>query len=315
MNSACTIENAKPSFALETKAELCRRPLERQCCCVAEAYGVLMFCRTFNPLEIRISTSCNDFILRLPRMFSKAFGVKFDVLPAVSEELHTRRSLVINNPESISKILDILGIEPATSPAVHINSALLEEQCCRSAFIRGAFLAGGSVTAPDKSFHLELSTTHKSAAGETSSVLQELGFQVGISERGGNMLLYFKQADVISDLLTVCGASVSSMSVMTAKVEREMRNKVTRQINCDSANADKTVQAAQLQLDAIRRYSAMNGGLETLPEELKAAALLRATNPEASLADLARLSFPPVTKSCLSHRLKKIISLVSEEEK
>ena len=102
------------------------------------------------------------------------------------------------------------------------------------------------------------------------------------------------------------------MSVMTAKVEKEMRNTITRQINCDSANADKTVSAAQQQLRAIR-FIAREYGLDALPEPLKDAALLRITNPEASLADLAQLSCPPVTKSCLSHRFKKIMSYAPQE--
>ena len=102
------------------------------------------------------------------------------------------------------------------------------------------------------------------------------------------------------------------MAIMTAKVEKEMRNTVTRQINCDSANADKTVAAAQEQIEAIRRY-AKAYGLDSLPEPLKDAALLRITNPAASLSDLAQLSIPPVTKSCLNHRLKKILSLAPKE--
>ena len=102
------------------------------------------------------------------------------------------------------------------------------------------------------------------------------------------------------------------MGVMTAKVEKEMRNTVTRQINCDSANADKTVAAAQEQLAAIRRIVKDYGSLDVLPETLKDAALLRITNPEASLADLAELSFPKVSKSCLSHRLKKLMTYTPE---
>ena len=103
------------------------------------------------------------------------------------------------------------------------------------------------------------------------------------------------------------------MNIMTAKVDKEMRNTITRQINCDSANADKTVAAAQGQLDAIRRI-VRSYGLDALPEPLKDAALLRITNPAASLADLALLSSPPVTKSCLSHRLKKIMALAETLE-
>ena len=102
------------------------------------------------------------------------------------------------------------------------------------------------------------------------------------------------------------------MHIITAKVEKEMRNTVTRQINCDSANADKTVSAAIRQNEAIRKVLKRDG-MDALPEPLRDAALLRVTNPEASLADLAQLSFPPVSKSCLSHRLKKLMNYHPEE--
>ena len=191
---------------------------------------------------------------------------------------------------------------------------MLEEDCCRAAFVRGAFLAGGSVTDPDKRYHLELATSHRSVSRELYSMLLDMGFSPRETERGGNSLLYFKQADAIADFFTTIGAPSTAMKIMTAKVEKEMRNTVTRQINCDSANADKTVLAAAAQLRAIK-YIAREYGLDALPEPLKDAALLRITNPEASLADLAQLSNPPVTKSCLSHRLKKIMSFVPDEEK
>ena len=123
--------------------------------------------------------------------------------------------------------------------------------------------------------------------------------------------IYFKKADLIADFLTRIGAPLAGMQILTAKVEKEMRNTVTRQINCDSANADKTVAAAQLQLDAIRRV-VREYGLDALPDPLRDTALLRITNPAASLADLALLSDPPVTKSCLSHRLRKILEIAEK---
>lgn len=194
----------------------------------------------------------------------------------------------------------------------HLNYVVVEEDCCRTAFVRGAFLAGGSVTDPEKNYHLELATPHHSVSREAYSLLLDMGFSPKETMRGANSLLYFKKADAIADFFTKLGAPVTAMNIMTAKVDKEMRNTVTRQINCDSANADKTVAAAQEQLEAIRRIAG-EYGLDALPEQLKQAALLRITNPEASLADLARLSYPPVTKSCLSHRLKKIMSFRPEE--
>ncbi len=183
------------------------------------------------------------------------------------------------------------------------------------AFVRGAFLAGGSVTDPDKRSHLELATPHRNVSREMTSILLDLGFEPKETQRRGNSLLYFKKADTIADFLTQIGAPVSAMNVMTAKVDKEMRNLVTRRINCDTANADKTVLAAQEQIDAIHAVARAYGGIYELPEPLQQAAMLRIANPEASLADLARLSDPPVTKSCLNHRLRKLFQLAEQAEK
>lgn len=298
------------SFSSEAKAELCQSRLDRKCCAIAESYGVLLYCNTFSAQEIRIITASAEFAARLPRLFRRAFGLSFDLLPP--EGGKGKKSFAIREREKLRKIFDTFGAEIDGTLSHHINYGMIEEDCCRTSFIRGAFLAGGSVTDPEKSYHLELATPHHSVSREAYSILLDMGFSPKETQRSGNSLLYFKKADAIADFFTTIGASITAMNVMTAKVDKEMRNTITRQINCDSANTDKTVAAAQEQIDAIRRI-VQNYGLDALPEPLKDAALLRITNPEASLADLALLSFPPVTKSCLSHRLKKIMSFVPEE--
>ena len=299
------------SFSGNTKEEICRQKLDRPCCAVAESYGVLLFCHTFAPDGIRITTANPAFAARLPKLFKKAFGLSFDALP--SETAVGKRSFLITDRTKIAGIYAAFGNNAESTLVHHVNYAVLEEDCCRMSFLRGAFLAGGSVTDPEKRYHLELATTHRQVERETFALMQELGFAPKESAREGNALLYFKHSDAIADFLTAIGAPVTGMAVITTRVEKEMRNTITRQINCDSANADKTVNAAQEQLTAIRRYAALYG-LDSLPDPLKDAALLRITNPAASLADLARLSYPAVTKSCLSHRLKKIADLVQEEK-
>ena len=294
------------SFSSDAKAELCRAKIDKKCCALAESYGVLLYCNTFTPREIRIITASDAFAARLPRLFRRAFSVAFDVLP--DEDAHGKRSFLIREKEKIEKIFAAFGAETDATLSHHVNFGVIEEECDRVSFLRGAFLAGGSVTDPEKRYHLELATPHHSVSRESYSVLLELGFTARETQRGGNHLLYFKQADVIADFFTALGAPTTAMGVMTAKVEKEMRNTITRQINCDSANADKVVSAAQEQLDAIRRV-AKEIGLDALSEPLRDAALLRITNPAASLADLAQLSYPKVTKSCLSHRLRKLMTM------
>ena len=294
------------SFSSDAKAELCRAKVDKKCCAIAESYGVLLYCNTFTPREIRIITASDAFAARLPRLFRRAFSVAFDVLPG--EEARGKRSFLIRDRDKIEKIFAAFGAETDATLSHHVNFGVIEEECDRVSFLRGAFLAGGSVTDPEKRYHLELATPHHAVSRESYSVLLELGFTARETQRGGNHLLYFKQADVIADFFTALGAPTTAMGVMTAKVEKEMRNTITRQINCDSANADKVVSAAQEQLDAIRRI-AKEVGLDELSEPLRDAALLRITNPAASLADLAQLSYPKVTKSCLSHRLRKLMAL------
>ena len=301
------------SFSSDAKAELCRAKVDKKCCAIAESYGVLLYCNTFTPREIRIITASDAFAARLPRLFRRAFSVAFDVQPG--EEAKGKRSFIIREKDKIEKIFDSFGAEADATLSHHVNFGVIEEECDRVSFLRGAFLAGGSVTDPEKRYHLELATPHHAVSRESYSVLLELGFTARETQRGGNHLLYFKQADVIADFFTALGAPTTAMGVMTAKVEKEMRNTITRQINCDSANADKVVSAAQEQLDAIRRI-AKQIGLDELSEPLRDAALLRITNPAASLADLAQLSYPKVTKSCLSHRLRKLTEMAQalEEE-
>lgn len=299
------------SFSSEAKAELSQIRLDRKCCVLAECYGVLLYCNTFSSSEIKIITASPDFALRLPKLFRKAFNFGFDVQP--SEEGSGKKSFIIRDKEKIEKIFESFGAEAGATLSHHINLGVLEEECCRTAFVRGAFFAGGSVTDPEKRYHLELATAHHSVSRELFSILLDLGFSPKETQRAGNLLLYFKQADAIADFFTTIGASTTAMNIMTAKVEKEMRNAITRQINCDSANTDKTVAASRAQLDAIKSYIRVFG-LEALPDTLRDAALLRITNPEASLSELAQLSYPPVTKSCLSHRLKKIMSLVEGME-
>lgn len=300
------------SFSSDAKAELCSVRPDRKCCAVAESYGVLMYCNSFSPNQIRIITASDDFALRLPKLFKRAFNLSFDQMPA--EDARGKRSFHITDKTKIAQIMTVFGADIEKHLSHHVNFGVIEEDCCRTSFVRGAFLAGGSVTDPEKRYHLELATPHHAVSRESYSLLLDLGFSPRETSRAGNWLLYFKQADAIADFFITIGASGTAMDVMTAKVEKEMRNTITRQTNCDNANIDKTIAAAQAQMDAIRAI-AHEYGLDWLPDPLKDAALLRITNPEASLADLATLSYPPVSKSCLSHRLKKIMSLAENMEK
>ena len=293
------------SFAYDVKAELCKVPINRSCCAVAEGCGVLLYASAFTANEVRIVTENDEFAARLPKLFQKAFSLRFDELPDKSKD-GGKLVFRITQEDKLDTIWRALGYDRRAHFALHLNFALLEEECCRASFLRGAFLSGGSVTDPDKRYHLELLTSHPSVSREAFNLMLEMGFAPKDAVRGGGYITYFKQSEAIEDVLTTIGAPLAAMGIMQAKMQKDMRNAVNRRVNCDSANADKIVLAAQEQLDAIRELD-RKYGLDTLPDILQETAMLRIANPESSLADLARLASPPVSKSCMSHRLKKLL--------
>ena len=296
------------SFSTNVKEELCRGALSRKCCARAEAYGVLLFCHTFDTSGIKIVTGSPAFARRLPELFKRAFRVSFDRLPEAGSG---KKTFQISAPEKLSAIRETYGSDPAGSLALHINYAVLEEEHCRTAFLRGAFLAGGSVSDPAKGYHLELVTSHYSVSRELAALLPEAGFTPKQTTRKANYVTYFKSSETIADFLTALGAPISAMELINAKLEKDLRGSVNRRVNCDSANLDKAVDAALEQVEAIERF-ARTRGLDALPDKLRQTAELRLAHPELTLSQLSALFDPPVTKSCLNHRLRKLMELAGE---
>ncbi|MCL2391173.1 MAG: DNA-binding protein WhiA [Oscillospiraceae bacterium] len=294
------------SFSYNTKSELCRFKPEQTCCDTAESYGVLMFCNTFTAGEIRIITGNHTLGSRLVEMFESAFSVSFDIMP--EPEKKGKQAYIITAPGKLNRIFDKFGISPESLLAHHVNLGVLEEECCRRSFVRGAFLAGGAITNPEKSYHLELVTDHFNVSRETYSLLLDMGFSPKETSRSGNYIIYFKQSAAIEDFLALIGAPIHAMELMSAKIEKDMRNSVNRKVNCDTANVIKTVDASIAQIKAIRHIEDA-GMFDILPEKLRQTAEIRVSNPELSIKELAELSAPPVTKSCLNHRLRKLVEI------
>jgi len=300
------------SFSGDTKRELCRDTLARVCCAQAEACGALLFCNSFSRSEIRIVTESAAFAGRLPALFQKAFRVSFDQLPGPNAS--GKRVLSVSAPDKLSMIWEKCGYDSKGGLAHHINFAMLEEEHCRTSFLRGAFLTGGSVTDPEKNYHFELVTSHYHVSRELTALLLDMGFSPKETTRKSNYVTYFKHSEYIEDLLTAMGAPLSAMKVMNAKLEKNLRGSINRRVNCDAANLDKTVDAAQEQIAAIRALESMDV-LGSLSDKLQEAAGLRLMHPELTLSQLAELCDPPVSKSCLNHRLRKLVELGGGLEK
>ncbi|MBQ9347753.1 MAG: DNA-binding protein WhiA [Oscillibacter sp.] len=296
---------------------------------------------------MRIVTENPAFAARLPKLFRRAFRVAFDSLPEAAETPSAReaaetpsawetpetpsawktpetaetvpsdadarttgvkRVFRIFRREKLDQIVSALGYNPRQTAVLHVNFALLEEENCRAAFLRGAFFAGGSVTDPGKRYHLELSTSHAQASREVEVLLRESRLPCKSLSRNGSSIVYFKQSEQIEDFLTFIGAPSAAMKVMDTVALKGVRNSANRRANCDTANVDKAVEAAQEQLEAIRKLRAA-GVLEGLSDKLQLTAALRLEYPELSLSELAEEFDPPLTKSCLNHRLRKLTDL------
>jgi hypothetical protein len=289
------------SFSAKVKNELCRVAAGGICCTHGECYGILLLGNVFSAGEIRILTSHAAFAVRLPGLFEAAFGFKPE--PSVRSRKHV---VSVTRPDWLGKVRRAYGYGEADETVLHLNNAVLESPCCQAAFWRGAFCAGGTVTDPDKKYLLEIVTPHRVLARELVALMRESGLEPSLGERSGSQVLALKASEPIEDFLTLTGAPITSMAVMQAKVEKEIRNSVNRRVNCDTANLDKQLAAAERLKNSIARLEEA-GRMDALPDAIKDTALARVLHPEDSLSQLAeRLG---ISKSCLNHRLRKLREL------
>ena len=291
-----------PSFSSEVKDELCRHPIKKSCCAVAESYGILLFCHTFSRSEIRIVSSHKGFAERTVALFQRAFHVT----PQISGGGSGRTTLLITDRNDIGRIMVKCGYDQTGFVSLHLNAWLLEKDCCLASFFRGVFFSGGSIVSPEKKCHLELTSSHAALCREVSALLFEHDLKNGISHRTNSTVIYIKAGESIEDYLTLCGAPLSAMKLMQEKMLKAIRNNINRQNNFADANLDKAIDASYEQREAIRRLKE-GGLLETLDPGLQEAARLREENPASSLSELAAMA--EVSRSGLYHRLRKLCEL------
>jgi hypothetical protein len=294
------------SFTQTVKNELCRTPVGKPCCAVAEAYGILLFAGVFARMEIRVSTSHADFAKRLPGLFQAAFNVHIAL-----EGGHQRRWTFGTLDRSvINPIMDAFSCG-GPRVALHLNNAVTEEPCCQGAFLRGVFLSGGTVIHPNKKYQLQLITPHIPLSREVDTLLRELGLRTSVGRRRAYAVISLKNSESIEEFLVMAGATRSALSLMETKIEKGLANDINRRVNCDMANSAKTARAAVDQVEAIERLK--NGtGWVNLPESLQSAGMLRLEYPEATLVELAALSDPPVGRSGINHRLRKLMEIAGK---
>ncbi len=298
------------TFSAKAKEELCKLAIEKPDCAVAECCGMVLFANTASPKMLKIITENPNVAFRASSLLKSLFGFDFDrkIVPTSAVKKY---NLTVENPSHLAEIYDAFGIDFEKSLNLHLNAALVETDETRAAFCRGAFLVAGSVTDPESEYHLELVTSHFNLSREVITLLLELELPAKITVRKSNRVIYFKESGYIEDFLTRAGAPLSSMDIMQAKLYKDLRNKINRQVNFETANMEKAADAAKIQRQAID-YLETSVGLDSLSPQLQYAAALRREHPEASLSELASLTNGELGKSGLNHRLNKLISLAED---
>jgi len=294
------------SFSSTVKEELSHRISSARHCQIAELSAIYSFCGTFVQKN---SEKCEIFfnfenVLVLNKCFTllrKAFTIySGNVENADFVFDKDNLQIVIRNYEIASKIHDAI-----TSVSVS------ERSCCRRAYLRGAYLCGGSITDPEKSYHLELVCRDEKQAEYVSELFATFDIDAKLVERGKYTVVYVKDSSKIVLALNVCEAPVALMEYENAIIMKEMRNSINRQNNCDVANLNKTISAAQEVISDIQKLIGTKV-YEDLPENVKEIARLRVEHPDASLKELGEMLDPPLGKSGVNHRLRKL-SMIAKE--
>lgn len=304
------------SFSSDTKREICKKLSTRKSLQFCELYAMLLLGREFSPRSIIFKTENEDVFSHFIFLLDQLFKAKCEIVAPLKGETGRNRSftVTVNSPEKCRRIFEYYG-HADRDVSLRVNRANLDSEEELRAFIRGAFLAVGSVTDPEKAYHLEFAVSHRNLCFDISrliSEIQDCTIAVKTLMRGGSYIAYIKDSEQITDLLTYMGAVVASMNVMGAKALKQVRNTANRRANSEIANLQKTASASANQIKAINRLK-KDGRYNLLPEELKTVAQLRYDYPELTLRELGAMLDPPISRSGVNHRLEKIIRLAEEE--
>ena len=296
------------SFSSEVKQELLKQYSKARHCQLAElAALVAMEGHIDENGSLYIYTDNSAVVEKYTMLIKKLF--QLDVTRALTKEVTEKILTALKLTENLA-IASLLESEYSLQ-GVAVNGLLLQNTCCKRAFLRGVFLASGSISDPRKSYHFEIVCHTKAQAEQIKEILEFFEGEPKIVRRNQRDGLYLKEVSQIVDSLNVMEAYVSLMNLENIRIEKEMRNSINRQVNCETANINKTVTAAVRQIQDIELIRD-TGGLERLPENLYEMAVCRLENPDTPLKDLGQLLDPPVGKSGVNHRLRKLSQLADQ---
>lgn len=295
---------ALQSFSLKLKSELCKiKPTG--CCRIAECYGLMLFSRSFCKSDISINTKSRETAEMYASLVKLCFGAH-----TVTTENEQGTSFVVSVAGEADRNRIVNYYDSGESDWI-MNPKFLKRTCCRWAFLRGAFLACGSMNDPEKGYHIEFAVKDPTLAFAFSAFLELFGYKPHHSTRNNVTAVYYGDSTSIEEIIGGMGATQFTLELMEVKVVRDMRNVLNRKNNFETSNIDKTVGAAVKQNEAIR-FLEEKHLLQMLPEELYVVAVARRDNPDASLSALCDIVGGGISRSGINHRLQRIIQAAEE---
>lgn len=313
------------SFSMKTKNELSRLIPEGKCCQLAELSSLIRMSGTiqlmgFEKVNIRITTENAAIARKIFVLLKKCFGIQTELMVRKNKVLKKNNHyvIVISSNLGANDILKQVGILRIDEGSFVIDYAipttLIKKRCCKRAYLRGAFLGAGSVSDPEKTYHLEFVAGSEEHSEDLKDLINCFELCAKVVQRKNNYVVYLKEGDQIVDLLNIIGAHSALLNLENIRIVKQVRNNVNRIVNCETANLSKIVNASLRQIQNIE-YVQEHYGLKIFPNGLREIAELRLDDQEASLKELGQMLNPPIGKSGVNHRLRKIEEIAEKLRK
>ena len=310
------------SFSIKVKNELANHISNATHCRIAELAALISMCGSVmidenNNYKIRIKTETQPTAEKIKKLLWKTFKVDVDISTRENAYSKVGRTytLLVGDHQQALKILQSTKLINENNEIGEnfsiTNNIVIMKDCCKRAFIRGAFMAAGSISDPNKSYHFEIKCNSEKKANQLIELLENYNIDGKMVARKGGYVVYIKEGEGIVDVLNVMEAHVSLMEMENVRILKGMSNYYNRQVNCETANIKKTVATSVRQIDDID-FIIQNKGIDYLPEKLQGIAWVRKENPGASLQELGEMLDPPLGKSGVNHRLRKICQIAQE---
>lgn len=304
------------SFSGETKNELCRLVPDKKCCQASELAALLKLVGGLeltgkSQMTLVINTENAGTARKAFKLFKVLFDIPVTVLMESKRRFNTNKIYAVKahlDREHLEALTELGILDAAHNLVYGVAPKIVKNRCCKRAYLRGVFLARGSVNKPEGAYHLELVFSNRDLAKSVQKIAENQGVNFRITERKNAVILYIKEADQIVDFMRLIGASYALLEFENVRIYKSMKNQVNRQVNCETANLEKTLEASLRQIEVIRELI-NKVSIDGLPDQLRELAVLRLEYPDCSLKELGEMMTPPLSKSGIAYRMKKLEKL------